>query len=279
MPVSSTAKPVFASCNVSIAALRSEPKHSAEQTSQLLFGERVTILRHHTDRDWTLVRGEWDNYEGWCKTGQLTAISKKSFLKDRRIICLNQNCFINTIQASIWLPMNAEVSGIKKGRLTVGGTEGVFKGKRVDLKKASGNAEATIDAAFKYLSAPYLWGGKTQAGIDCSGLVQMAFKQIAFRMPRDAAQQAMKGEEVHFLAETKPGDLAFFDNAEGKIVHVGILLSPDTVIHATDSSGCVVCDKIDTEGIISLALRKRTHHLRMLRRVTPVNQTLTSDFN
>lgn len=86
-------------------------------------------------------------------------------------------------------------------------------------------------------------------------------------IPRDASQQAKEGTGVDFLQHAQCGDLAFFDNSEGKIVHVGILLDNHTIIHATETSGRVVIDRIDQEGIISVKLKKRTHHLRFVKRM------------
>ena len=104
------------------------------------------------------------------------------------------------------------------------------------------------------------------AGIDCSGLTQMAFKMCGMSLRRDASQQAEEGEMVGFLQDATKGDLAFFDNADGKITHVGLLIDNTHIIHATDTSGRVVVDKIDSEGIVSVQLKRRTHKLRMIRR-------------
>jgi cell wall-associated NlpC family hydrolase len=116
------------------------------------------------------------------------------------------------------------------------------------------------------MNAPYQWGGRSIAGIDCSGLTQMAFKLCNTTLPRDASQQAQQGTLVDFLQNAQCGDIAFFDNSDGRIVHVGILLDAQNIIHATDSSGRVVIDRIDPSGIISVSQRKRTHNLRFVKR-------------
>ena len=115
----------------------------------------------------------------------------------------------------------------------------------------------------EYLDVPYLWGGKSRCGIDCSGFSQQVYKQFGIKLPRDAYQQAEQGEVVGFLLEVQPGDLAFFDNEEGRITHVGIMLSHDQIIHA---SGKVRIDKIDNQGIINSETGLRTHRLRIIKR-------------
>jgi cell wall-associated NlpC family hydrolase len=95
----------------------------------------------------------------------------------------------------------------------------------------------------------------------------MAFKLCGIPVMRDAAEQVTMGEEVHFLPEAQKGDIAFFDNAEGRIIHVGVLVDSQTIIHATDVAGRVVEDRIDGAGIISLSHKKRTHNLRAIRRI------------
>jgi cell wall-associated NlpC family hydrolase len=163
----------------------------------------------------------------------------------------------------MWLPMGCDLKG---GKIKLGNEQGSFKGKKLAYKDLQLNCESIKAVAMQYLYAPYQWGGRSVAGIDCSGLTQMAFKLCGKELPRDAALQAQDGDAVDFLQHGRCGDLAFFDNAEGKIVHVGILLDHDTIIHATEMLGRVTIDRIDQGGIISTTLRKRTHQLRLVKR-------------
>ena len=259
----------YLSCSVSAAPIRREPSHRAEQTSQLLFGERVELLQINHDTDWARVRCAWDGYEGWCKAGQLQAMAPGDFRKAARTLSISQHAAIHMERGVLHLAPGSELTGIRKGHLAVGANQGKFKGKKLEIRKAERSAGALVDAAFGYLHAPYQWGGRTPAGIDCSGLVQLAFKLCGMAVLRDAADQASLGVEVHFLAESEPGDVAFFDNEDGRIVHVGILSGKHTIIHATDTAGRVVEDRIDNAGIISVSLKKRTHKLRTIRRLIP----------
>ena len=165
--------------------------------------------------------------------------------------------------SEMWLPLGAD---LLRSKVVIGTQTGKFKGKKLELNKLEATANAIAENALIYMNAPYQWGGRSSAGIDCSGLTQMCFKICNRKLSRDASQQAMEGEVVDFLQHGQRGDLAFFDNAEGKINHVGILLDNQSIIHATDAAGRVVIDKIDQGGIISTMLRRRTHSLRMVRR-------------
>lgn len=255
----------YAFCNTSIAPIRKEPSHKAEQVTQLLFGEKAEVLEIN-ENDWAKIRVDWDDYEGWCKAGQLALVPKKEYRKELRYMAASQNDKLVFESSETWLPLGAELRALKAGKITVCGKAGKYKGKKLTLAKTTLNGDAIKEAAFKYMNAPYLWGGRSYAGIDCSGLTQMAFKLCGKMILRDADQQATQGEHVDFLQHAQCGDLAFFDNAEGKIVHVGILLDERTILHATDTTGRVIIDKIDQGGIISTYLRKRTHNLRLLQR-------------
>lgn len=167
------------------------------------------------------------------------------------------------------LPLGCDLLGLKGGKIIVSDKTGTFKGKKINTKKVPLNGEQLKAAAMQYLNAPYHWGGRTIMSIDCSGLSQMAFKLCGFRIPRDADQQATEGEVVDFLQHSQLGDLAFFDNEDGKIVHVGIILDHQTIIHASDSNGKVLIDRIDQAGIISIMHKKRTHNLRVVKRLIP----------
>jgi len=252
----------YAYCSTAVMPLRSEPSHRAEQVNQLLYGERAEVLAVN-DKDWAQIRCEWDNYEGWCKVSQLTFVSRKEYRKAPRYISARYNDKIQFADSAMWLPAGCDLKG---GKITIGNEQGIFKGKKLACKDLVLNCDNIKTVALQYLHAPYQWGGRSIAGIDCSGLTQIAFKLCGKQLLRDAAQQAQEGEAVDFLQHGRCGDLAFFDNAEGKIVHVGILLDHDTIIHATETSGRVTIDRIDQGGIISTTLRKRTHQLRLVKR-------------
>jgi cell wall-associated NlpC family hydrolase len=128
----------------------------------------------------------------------------------------------------------------------------------------SGNStrEAIVDTALMYLNSPYLWGGRSPFGIDCSGLVQMVYRIHGYKLLRDAAMQSSQGTQVSFVEAAEPGDVAFFENQEGQIIHTGILLAGGKIIHA---SGRVRIDDIDHEGIYNRELNKYTHKLRLIK--------------
>lgn len=252
-------------CSVSAAPVRAAAAHRSEMTNQLLFGERVEALGG-SEKGWLQIRGLHDGYEGWVREGQLQALSTKESRKATRHIVASHDGKLIFEHGALRLPLGAELPNLLHGKLTISGDKAAFKGKKTAMKDAVLSAEGLLAAANEFLHAPYLWGGRTVHGLDCSGLVQLAFKLCGVLLPRDAWQQAEKGTAVDFLSEAKPGDVAFFQNDDGRIVHVGILLDAMTILHATETSGRAVIDRIDTEGIISLNLRKRTHRLRTIRR-------------
>ncbi|NNF02016.1 MAG: C40 family peptidase, partial [Bacteroidia bacterium] len=126
------------------------------------------------------------------------------------------------------------------------------------------STQTVIEAALRFLGSPYLWGGKTVYGCDCSGFVQVIYKLAGIKLKRDSHEQAEEGSHISLLEEASQGDLAFFDNKEGKIMHVGILLNDDKIIHA---SGKVRIDRIDHHGIFNDDLKTYSHNLRLIRRV------------
>lgn len=252
----------YSFCNVSVLSLKKEPSHRAEQVNQLLFGEKAEVLEIN-EHDWAKIRCDWDDYEGWCKVSQLSIISTKEYRKETKFLSGKHTDKLVFESSEITLPIGSEFN---KTKISIGNNTAKFKGKKLDVKALELNGESMKMAALQYLHSPYLWGGKTVAGIDCSGLTQMAFKLCNKKIPRDANMQATEGETVDFLQHSQCGNLAFFDNAEGKITHVGILFDHQTIIHATDTSGRVVVDKIDQGGIISASLKKRTHNLRLVKR-------------
>lgn len=253
-------------CNLSIVPIRSEASDKSEILTQLLFGDCFEILQ--VTEKWTFIKTCFDEYQGWIDSKQY--ISSKSPLTDD-----------GTKGAILGLGINHEVVKLSTGEklhLLAGSSIPEMR----DRKFFLGNEEYqllsdsllhgsvdfdtfVVEYAKFYLGAPYLWGGKTLFGIDCSGLTQIVFKMLGKKLLRDAWQQAEQGEIVNFLQEAKAGDLAFFDNEEGRVVHVGIMLDDQHIIHA---SGRVKIDPIDGQGIYSLDLKRHTHKLRIIKRIS-----------
>lgn len=258
----------YAVCSVSVMPLRAEPAHRAEQVSQLLFGERMEVLAEEKN-GWLQVRCEWDDYEGWVKKGQVAIITYKDYRKPLNYYTAGLNDTIQVEHGHFVLSPGSSLFQMKKRDLKWGSKEFSFKGRKIAIKQAEATAEGARAYSKMFMGAPYQWGGRCLMGIDCSGFTQVVYKLMNIRIPRDASQQAVVGETVDFLQEGRCGDLAFFDNEEGRITHVGILLNDHTIIHATETSGCVVIDPIDNGGIISKQLRMRTHQLRLIKRFFP----------
>ncbi len=256
----------YAVCSVSVMPLRAEASHRAEQISQVLFGERLEVMAQEKG-GWLRVRCEWDDYEGWAKEGQVTIIPYKEFRKPLHSLSLSPADVIRVPEGQFMLSPGSSLFQMRAKVMRWHNREFVFKGKKIALKEAAFNPGLVAEYSKLFIGSPYHWGGRGLMGIDCSGFTQMVYKMMHIRLPRDAYQQAECGETVGFLQQARCGDLAFFDNEEGRITHVGILLDEHTIIHATESSGCVVIDPIDNGGIISKRLRQRTHNLRLVKRI------------
>lgn len=230
-------------CNVSVASLRAENSDKSEILTQLLYGESIDIME--IKNNWMKIKTHYDNYEGWIDTKQISSVSDE-FLTSRKVNILKE-AFLSKIleNGQILLSIGSEVS---------------FE---INLPIVEKNlSESIVNCACKFLNVPYLWGGKSFFGIDCSGFTQIVYKVHNIKIPRDAHQQAEFGEALMFIEEAKPGDLAFFENQEGKIIHTGIILSDQKIIHA---HGKVRIDSLDTTGIFNKDQNKHTHKLRFIK--------------
>lgn len=253
-------------CSVPAAPIRSEATHHSQMVSQLLFGERAEVMRQ--EGNWMYIVCDWDHYEGWVLAGQMQLVSLKAYRKPNKYLNIaTQDRLLDSRGAALLSP-GSDLFALKRSSFPwIDHTEVKFKGKKTSVSGLQYSEKAILDAAMCFYGSPYQWGGRSTLGIDCSGLAQMVYKMINIPIPRDARQQAQTGETVGFLQEARCGDLAFFDDAEGQITHVGILLDNTRIIHATEVSGCVVIDAIDNGGIISVRLKKRTHNLRIVKRL------------
>lgn len=246
--------------NVPLSPVRKIPDHPYEMTNQMVYGEPIKILGE-AKNNWVAVKSLYDGYGGW--------ITKGHFIYSKEIVDFQQDVYITTApftqvlaqNTSVYLPFGSFIYSVKQQGQLVSLQDFPFlhlklfsdKGEKANLKRS----------AEKWLNAPYLWGGKSIFGIDCSGFVQNIFKEIGIILPRDAFQQAERGIIINSVKEAQLGDLAFF-KAKQKITHVGMMLDSHTIIHA---AGKVRIDTLDELGILNAENQERTHHLAFIKRV------------
>ncbi|PSG88322.1 C40 family peptidase [Aurantibacter aestuarii] len=243
-------------CNLSIIPLRIEPADTSEMVSQILYGEHFKVLEIR--KNWTKVRLAFDKYEGWIDTKQYILIKEEDYK-----ILTNETSKLSSDLVDFVQDEHTQLYTISLGS-TLNGLKLLnhsFEGHIIEEQKPKSQL---ISTALNYLNAPYLWGGKTPFGIDCSGFTQMVYKLNGYKLLRDASQQATQGEALSFIEESEPGDLAFFDNNEGHIIHVGIIMEDNYIIHA---HGKVRIDRLDHSGIYNAEKRQHTHKLRVIKKI------------
>jgi hypothetical protein len=253
----------YAICTVPAAPVRKEDAHRSEMVNQLLFGETMEVVEERGE--WLRIRSLYDEYEGWL-THHLVTDAGGEIAKAP--LAYVTEGLINTVRFKDQLMIVPMGSGLPAFSEQTGSFwNGEFTG---PYRRTSDSFETKdiIETAEEWLNVPYLWGGKTLMGVDCSGFVQTVFKLYGLQLKRDAYLQVEQGKSVD-RSDIATGDLAFFHNEKGRVTHVGIMINADQIIHA---SGKVRIDSLDEKGIWNREQGKRTHELHSVRRITMSNE-------
>ncbi|HEX9651271.1 MAG TPA: C40 family peptidase [Cyclobacteriaceae bacterium] len=252
-------------CRLGIVPVRSAPGDTCEMVNQLLFGEHYTVLELSDSKEWIRIKAYFDEHEGWINSRQHHRITEDYFNQ------INNSDYKISLDISSSILYRKNTIHIVMGSILPISTNELFK---MEEKLAFNGESKSLgqkrefeflkQVAGKYLNSPYLWGGKSPFGIDCSGFVQQVFKVCGYKLPRDSHRQAEIGTKIDELPDVLPGDIAFFKNSKGKIAHVGIILEDGNIIHA---SGQVRIDKLTEHGIVDEKLKQLTHKLFSIKRI------------
>lgn len=253
-------------CNLSFIPGRAEPSDKSEMINQVLFGEHFDIIED-TDK-WCKIKLDHDDYECWVDKKQIAVLADDNGDGEESEYLVNEvsaNVEDKSNGSELNLVLGSLLPPHDNGAFAIGGTEYQFNGDISLYNEAS--FEEISEYAHLYINTPYLWGGRTPFGIDCSGFTQMVFRMCGIALSRDSHEQVEEGEEVELLEEAEEGDLAFFSNDEGRITHVGIILTYEnsdeiSIIHA---SGRVRVDTLDEKGIYNTEIQQYSHSLVCVR--------------
>ena len=247
--------------NLSIVPMRNEAADQSEMVNQVIFGEHFKVLEIR--KKWSKIRLAHDSYEGWICNKQWIEIEEDIYKQLDKEVATITTDILDIITKTHHQPIviGSILPSYKSGHALINNEMYQFDGLTTPgfIKK-----DKLVENALMYLNAPYLWGGRSPLGIDCSGFTQMVYRLQGVDLPRDAYQQAEVGTTLSFVEESEPGDLAFFDNTEGKITHVGIILEDNHIIHA---AGKVRIDRIDQQGVFNTEIGNHTHKLRLIKSI------------
>jgi cell wall-associated NlpC family hydrolase len=246
--------------------VRKEAAEQSEMVSQLLFGELYSLIE--SAGDWLYIRNDFDAYEGWISASSAHPLDEEQYRHYRGMECCVQPEAFQKLQKKpgeqpMLVPAGSQLYYEQNQRLKVHCVD-TWRMEKSCQPPAGTLPDSMIRTGKKFLHIPYLWGGKSTFGTDCSGLVQTVFRIHGIRISRDTGSQVHEGKALNMLAEARTGDLLFFDNEEGEIIHVGMLMEEGYILHA---SGMVRLDPVDHQGIYSREKKRYTHKLRVIKRI------------
>lgn len=244
-------------CHLSIVPVRIAPDDTTEMVSQLLYGDlfKIKELRKY----WVRIKVTFDGQEGWVSKKQFQLLSEENYNR----LTVAEGVTFSTDFISHIITLENIFQPITVGaRVDI--TEFLKHSHDGNSIKPVHEKSSLVETALIFLNAPYLRGGKTPFGVDCSGFTQMVYKINGFKLFRTTEKQATQGDALSFIEESEPGDLAFFDNTEGIINHVGIILKDNYIIHAC---GYVRIDRIDHTGIFNIEEKVYSHKLRVIKKI------------
>ncbi|GGG26841.1 NlpC/P60 family protein [Pontibacter amylolyticus] len=251
-------------CMLSLVPMRAEPSDKAEMVTQVLFGECLEVLSKQGN--WVQVKLASDEYTGWIDYKQYVPVSTGYYQEWKaaqhpRALDIVQ--VVSNADMRIPVGIGAYLPFFDGMSLRIDGQSYQYSGRATNPAVPVTTAQLA-KLALGFLKAPYLWGGKSMFGIDCSGFTQQVYGLCGYQLPRDASQQVAVGDEVHFATQTQPGDLAYFANEEGRITHVGIMLDGQHIMHA---HGEIRIDTLDHNGIYNAERKRYSHNLRIIKRI------------
>lgn len=257
----------MAICPLSVVPMRSSPAQRSEMVSQLLFGETVEVLEEK-GKQWCKVRASCDNFIGWVESNQLKAITPSEFERFNTHFAYSLELVQPVMGADHFIPitMGARLPEFDGMRFRLGEVFYTFSGQAISPNDFQPSADFIIKLAKRYLNTPFLWGGRSPFGLDSPALVQLVYQMAGFKVPREASAQIDIGETIDFIENTQAGDLAFFENNQGRISHVGLLMPENKIIHCY---GGVRIDKIDHYGIYDELRQVYSKRLRLIKRILP----------